>query len=110
MHSHKCIQSSKRIKNMVEKEIRLISETPLFVFGDILGCEENRRFPVSFRTDIYSDLKFAFIVLARLIVVTKKWSDTVDYLRREHFWRSVNRSSMTTYRFGMFRSYRLHCK
>ena len=36
MHSHKCIQSNERIKNMVEKEIRLISETPLFVFGDIL--------------------------------------------------------------------------
>ena len=72
MHSHKCIQSSKRIKNMVEKEIRLISETPLFVFGEILHCEENRRFPISFRTDIYSDLKFAFIVLERLTVVTKK--------------------------------------
>ena len=72
MHSHECIQSSKRIKNMVEKEICLISETPLFVFGDILRCEENRRFPISFRTDIYSDLKFAFIVLERLTVVTKK--------------------------------------
>ena len=72
MHRRKCIQLSKRIKNMVEKEIRLISETLLFVFGDILRCGENRRFPVSFRTDIYSNLKFAFIVLARLIVVTKK--------------------------------------
>ena len=72
MHSHKCIQISKRIKNMVEKEIRLISETLLFVFGDILRCGENRRFPVSFRTHIYSDLKFAFIILARLIVVTEK--------------------------------------
>ena len=49
MHSHKCIQSSKRIKNMVEKEIRLISETLLFVLGDFLRCGENRRFPVSFR-------------------------------------------------------------
>ena len=56
---------------MVEKEIHPISETPLFVFGDILLFEENRHFPVSFRTDIYSNLKFAFIVLARLIVVTK---------------------------------------
>ena len=72
MHSHKCIQSSKRIKNMVEKEIRLISETLLFVLGDILRCGENRRFPVTFCTHIHSDLKFAFIVLARLIVVTKK--------------------------------------
>ena len=81
MHSHKCIQSSKRIKNMVEKKIRLISETHLFVFGDILRCGENRRFPVRFRTDIYSDLKFAFIVFVRLIVVTKKRSDIVDYLR-----------------------------
>ena len=57
---------------MLEKEIRLISETPLFVFGDILRCEENRRFPVSFCRDIYSVLKLAFIVLARLIVVQKK--------------------------------------
>ena len=43
---------------MVEKEICLISETPLFVLGDILRCQENRRFPVSFHTDIYSVLKF----------------------------------------------------
>ena len=58
MLSHLCIQSSKRIKNMVEKDNRLLSETPLFVFGDILRCQENRRFPVSFLTDIYSNLKF----------------------------------------------------
>ena len=57
---------------MVEKEIRLISETPVFVFGDNLRCEENRRFPVSFCMDIQSDLKFAFIVLGKLIVVTQK--------------------------------------
>ena len=45
MHSHKCVQSSKKIENKVEKEFHLISET---LFGDILHCEKKIVFPSVF--------------------------------------------------------------